>query len=195
MASSKEIDVERTAFESWGNDTFNYGFKPDSYEPSPLAYEAQYRDDGTDMAWIAWQAATARAQQAGAGQAVAEAKALRTDEYDVIADRRDLFDFLRAAWREGQHHGGDMDEVERWNKATDHATSAINVWATLRHMPQSASLPPQSAAQADDRFKDICEAIIDIWDDGQRPYDDRSYLANAWDSILTEARAATAKSK
>lgn len=59
----------------------------------------------------------------------------RNEGYDVICDRRDLFDFIRAAWREGQHQSGDMAEAERWSKATDHATQALNGWATLYHLP------------------------------------------------------------
>lgn len=75
-------------------------------------------------------------KQAGAG---ADDSALRNEGYDVICDRRDLFDFLRAAWRDGQDHRGEMDERERWGKATDHATKAIQGWATLRHIPHNAS--------------------------------------------------------
>lgn len=72
----------------------------------------------------------------------------RNEGYDVVCDRRDLFDFLRAAWREGQEHGGEMDESERWSKATDHAAKAINGWATLLHVPQSATAQPDSGRDA-----------------------------------------------
>lgn len=67
------------------------------------------------------------------------AQELRWDDCDVICDRRDLFDVLRAAWREGQAHGGEMHEAESWSKATDHATKAIQGWATLRHVAKGGA--------------------------------------------------------
>jgi hypothetical protein len=78
-----------------------------------------------------------------------EAEQLRNEGYDVVCDRRDLFDFLRAAWREGQGRGGEMSEQERWSLATDHATKAIKGWATLRHIPQpSDNMQQASTARA-----------------------------------------------
>jgi hypothetical protein len=74
-----------------------------------------------------------------------DATALRTEDYDVICDRRDLFDFLRAAWREGQSASGEMDERERWDSATDHATKAIHGWATLEHLEHRLAASPQPA--------------------------------------------------
>lgn len=87
----------------------------------------------------------------------------RNEGFDVVCDRRDLFDFLRAAWREGQDHGGEMDEAERWAKATDHATKAIKGWATLLPAPQLASAQPDSGRDAAlEEAAKICESgLID----------------------------------
>ena len=51
-------------FISWGNETFNYGFHPDTWD----AVEHEFKNDPTDMAWIAWQAAF----EAGVAHAVAQ---------------------------------------------------------------------------------------------------------------------------
>ncbi len=45
------IDKEREAFEAWGLEYFNYGFKVERGE------DGDYLHDGTDTAWCAWQAA------------------------------------------------------------------------------------------------------------------------------------------
>lgn len=37
-------------FIAWGNETFNYGFKPETWD----AITHEFTDDPTDMAWIAW---------------------------------------------------------------------------------------------------------------------------------------------
>lgn len=53
------LDDERAAFEAWGNETFNYGFQPDTWdagEELPVAREACYQHEGTQMAWEGWQA-------------------------------------------------------------------------------------------------------------------------------------------
>jgi hypothetical protein len=44
---------EREAFEAWGNETFNYGFQPETWcdGAGPVAREAQYTHEGTQMAW------------------------------------------------------------------------------------------------------------------------------------------------
>ncbi|MEX3924389.1 hypothetical protein AB4Y36_10210 [Paraburkholderia sp. BR10936] len=64
-------------------------------------------------------------------------------EYMVSVDVRDLFAFLRAAWREGQHYDreGVPDQADSWSAATDHASKVIDRWvgasasATLRNGP------------------------------------------------------------
>lgn len=79
-------------------------------------------------------------QQAEAMQAERDRLAATVDEYDVIIDRRDLFAFLRAAWRDGQDHHGEMDEVERWSKASDYANKEMDGWRTMR---QAMAAPQQ----------------------------------------------------
>lgn len=53
---------------------------------------------------------------------------------DVIVDRRDLYDSLRAAYREGQSVGP-TGEAESWSKASDYAHVTIKGWSTLRALP------------------------------------------------------------
>jgi len=64
------------------------------------------------------------------------------DENKVIVDRRDLFEFIRLAWRAGQEHHGEMDEVDRLVKGGDYANNVITNWRTLR------TAAPQQHAQA-----------------------------------------------
>lgn len=52
---------ERTEFEAWGNETFNYGFQPQTWDDGagPVAREPSYEHEGTQMAWEGWQARAA----------------------------------------------------------------------------------------------------------------------------------------
>jgi len=61
---------EREAFEAWGNETFNYGFQPETWDDGagPVAREAQYTHEGTQMAWEGWQARAALTAEKVAGQ-------------------------------------------------------------------------------------------------------------------------------
>lgn len=87
--------------------------------------------------------------------AVPDATALRNEGYDVICDRRDLFDFLRAAWRDGRVHQGEMGNRERWDIATQHATKTIQGWATLRHVAAAPAAPSVSADARAAAFEDV----------------------------------------
>lgn len=83
------------------------------------------------------------------------------EEHDVTVDRRDLFDFLRAAWRDGQNHQGEMDERERWNKATDHATAAMRSWTTLEHA--GAYARAWQVLGNDMSVADLSGTALDFW--------------------------------
>lgn len=85
----------------------------------------------------------------------------KDDPYQVIVDRRDLFDTIRAAWRDGQDHSGEMDEAERWHKSTDHADKAIKAWSTMRPaapVPQAVAPEQSVRAQALDKVEDLIAA-------------------------------------
>lgn len=72
-----------------------------------------------------------------------------TNVNEVIVDRRDLYDFLRAAWRDGQDHGGKTSESERWDLASQHAAEIIEGWKTLRPaLSGQAAIKDQVAAKA-----------------------------------------------
>jgi hypothetical protein len=86
-------------------------------------------------------------KQSGASEL--DAKSLRTEAHDVVCDRRDLFDVLRAAWRNGQEHNGEMDERERWELATQYATQAIQGWVTLRPVPGAAQPVAPAVSEAE----------------------------------------------
>lgn len=92
------------------------------------------RDDG--KTWVRISETTMKrddiAQPVAAGELP---PCLDTDKpYAVVVDRRDLFDALRNAWREGQDHSGEMAETERWERATNYANAEIKGWETLRHL-------------------------------------------------------------
>jgi NTP pyrophosphatase (non-canonical NTP hydrolase) len=92
---------ERAAFEKWGLDYFNYGFKIERGE------DGEYLHDGTDTAWCAWQARAALSSPQGEGAAIASLRRLvvQFDAYrlgwldgpDKWRDRIGLLDDLAAA--------------------------------------------------------------------------------------------------
>ncbi len=82
------------------------------------------------------------------------------DDNDVICDRRDLFDFLRVAWRDGQDHSGEMDESERWSKASDHATKAIREWGTLRPAAPAAAPAPADGWKRNDGIQPVADDVL-----------------------------------
>ena len=51
-------------------------------------------------------------------------------EHTAVIDVRDLFDFLRAAWREGQHYDREdtPDQANSWSAASDYANKVIEKW-------------------------------------------------------------------
>lgn len=96
-------------------------------------------------------------RSAPAGPAPHDAKAAaanadgQDDGYAVTVDRRDLFDALRAAHREGQGIG-QLEGAESWHKATDYADAEIKGWKTMRQATRAAatsagSLDAQDAAR------------------------------------------------
>lgn len=65
-------------------------------------------------------------------------------QYQVIVDRRDLFDKLRGAWREGQS-AGKQSEAESWGDASRYAGEVIEKWQTMQ---LAAPAVPRLAAPA-----------------------------------------------
>lgn len=53
--------------------------------------------------------------------------------YQVTVDVRDLFAYLRAAWREGQHYDReDMpDQADSWSASSDYANRTIERWTSM----------------------------------------------------------------
>jgi Lar family restriction alleviation protein len=98
---------ERAAFEKWGNDYFNYGFKPETWLP----LENEYTHEGTQMAWDGWQARAALPsspprEPAGWKEAVQElvraqdelAMAESADRFGVPSAPEVCYARLSAAW-------------------------------------------------------------------------------------------------
>ncbi|WP_175969638.1 hypothetical protein [Burkholderia sp. BCC0322] len=56
------------------------------------------------------------------------------NEYQVSIDVRDLFAYLRAAWREGQHYDREdtPDQADSWSAASDYANKTIDRWTSMR---------------------------------------------------------------
>jgi hypothetical protein len=62
--------------------------------------------------------------------------------YQVIIDRRDLFDALRGAWRDGQSYGDSCQQVS-WSQATDYASRILQKLTDF-----AAPQPPSADAAA-----------------------------------------------
>lgn len=131
----------------------------------------------------------ASTQPAGAGELADDADA----KYAVIVDRRDLFDYLRAAWREGSSVGL-VDGAESWHKATDYAEGALKGWSTMRTavatqptVHAAAGAPAQ--AQPDERA--LFEAKIRELSNGEPDF---SSPAAMWAWAAWQARAALSAS-
>ncbi|VWC78367.1 hypothetical protein BLA17378_03737 [Burkholderia aenigmatica] len=56
------------------------------------------------------------------------------NEYQVSIDVRDLFAYLRAAWREGQHYDREdtPDQADSWSAASDYANKTIDRWTSMQ---------------------------------------------------------------
>ncbi|WP_155634594.1 hypothetical protein [Burkholderia anthina] len=82
-----------------------------------------------------------------------ETGAERADEpYMVMLDVRDLFAYLRAAWREGQHYDREdiPDQADSWSAASDYANKTIERWTsmhpvTVRSPAMAAEAVPRKA--------------------------------------------------
>jgi hypothetical protein len=95
---------EREAFEAWGNETFNYGFQPETWDDGagPVAREAQYTHEGTQMAWEGWQARAALTAEKVAAEPVAYTTA---DRLKRIAERNRHVDTM---WPASMRDEGDI---------------------------------------------------------------------------------------
>jgi len=47
----------------------------------------------------------------------------------------------------------------------------------------------QPVAPVQDEWRNLCDQLIDIWDDGKFPEEHRTYVAGAWPDLLAEIRA------
>jgi hypothetical protein len=111
--------------------------EPDDVDHVRWAYTADSMRDYARAAIASHIASQPKAEQPG-----------DDDQYAVIVDRRDLFDFLRAAWRAGQDFFGPMTEQERWERATNYANAEIKGWSTMRpaHLVRQAQAEPVAPA-------------------------------------------------
>ncbi len=50
---------ERAAFEAWGAEYFNYGFRPQTWVEQSIPENSEYGHEGTQMAWEGWKARAA----------------------------------------------------------------------------------------------------------------------------------------
>jgi hypothetical protein len=131
--------------DSEGFDIFTDGFQfARSEYPDRVRYEADFMrwligerevkpelwDDCYDMDKHSGYVAPSK-PSAGAQNAEAIRNQAADSEHEVIVDRRDLFDALRAAHREGQSVG-QLEGAESWHKATEYADAEIKGWKTMR---------------------------------------------------------------
>ncbi|MBJ9624562.1 hypothetical protein [Burkholderia multivorans] len=101
------------------------------------------RVDTVDAVFLAMCAAAPQPAQADAPAAGVEADV----PYLVVVDRRDIFDSLRGAWRDGQSYGTSCEQVS-WAQASDYASRIVTEWTTMRPV---ASQPAQADAPAEPR--------------------------------------------
>ena len=103
-------------------------------------------------------------------------------KYQVIVDRRDLFDKIRAAWREGQSVG-QQPQCESWSDATRYAEHVITEWRTMQPAPPETwkvlpSQPaPDTAAIRAAALEEAAKAVTD------RAVSDEIFVENAVDAI------------
>ncbi|KVE27228.1 hypothetical protein WS67_12045 [Burkholderia singularis] len=121
-----------------------------------------------------------------------------TDEpYRVTIDVRDLFAYLRAAWREGQHYDREdfPDQVDSWSAASDYANKTIERWTSMQPAMAIAASADQIAhdrkmvASVDER------AAFERWytRGTMRPIADHDRDAvTAWDAWQARAAASPA---
>ncbi|KWK79401.1 hypothetical protein WM16_07605 [Burkholderia ubonensis] len=75
------------------------------------------------------------------------------EPYQVTIDVRDLFAYLRAAWREGQHYDREdfPDQADSWSAASDYAIKTIERWTSIN--PAMAAAAPADERAAWDRTR------------------------------------------
>jgi hypothetical protein len=59
-------------------------------------------------------------------------------EFEIAVDSRDLFDVLRACWRDGQSYG-ESSEQASWSMASDYASKALKEWWNTGAAPLAQS--------------------------------------------------------
>lgn len=80
--------------------------------------------------------------------------------YQVIIDRRDLFDALRGAWRDGQSYGDSCQQVS-WSQATDYASRILPKLTNFAAPQPSAD----AAAAPADEPSELEQVITCLGDD------------------------------
>lgn len=104
-----------------------------------------WQSDELNAAWAAVDAVLARAPSADETGAAAG-----DDTHLVTVDVRDLFAYLRAAWREGQHYDREdfPDQADSWSAASDYANKTIDQWTnrTPAHAVALATLTNEQHA-------------------------------------------------
>ncbi|HIC7209370.1 hypothetical protein [Burkholderia stabilis] len=145
---------ERAAFEAWYRREFSTSYPGrdmdrvlECTENDPYNPWRRY--------WVGWQARAASANETVAEEA--------DEPYLVMLDVRDLFAYLRAAWREGQHYDReDMpDQADSWSAASDYANKTIERWTSMR--PVAARSPAMAAEGA--AYHDGIEAVAKMIDE------------------------------
>ncbi|WP_230964803.1 hypothetical protein [Burkholderia cepacia] len=84
-----------------------------------------WQSDKLNAAWTAVDAVLTRSPSGNGTKAGAT-----NDTQVVTVDVRDLFAYLRAAWRDGQHYDREdfPDQADSWSAASDYANKTIEKW-------------------------------------------------------------------
>ena len=75
------------------------------------------------------------------------------DENLIVLDKRDLYDSIRAAWRNGYSDRNDYSTATEWRMCSDYANETIGKWESIK--PYAA--PPTQAIAVEAAWQDMTE--------------------------------------
>ncbi|KVO95522.1 hypothetical protein WL21_32655 [Burkholderia ubonensis] len=192
VTRSSIVAIWKALGKPWYALTEGYAVVP--VEPTPEILMAIWQNErDSRRAWERALAASPASQPEAAPASANETGAEGADEpYQLTIDVRDLFAYLRAAWREGQHYDREdfPDQADSWSAASDYAIKTIERWTSMN--------PAMAAAAPADERATFNEAMANECPEFQRPTytaDDvylnvRAVARSMWLAGISYARAA-----
>jgi hypothetical protein len=93
-------------------------------------------------------------------------------EFEITVDSRDLFDVLRACWRDGQSYG-ESSEQASWSMASDYASKALKEWWNTGAAPLAQSAEQDRIGQLEDQIR-VLEMKVSVRDTALRIWMERA---------------------